>query len=79
MNKWYKIVILIILLQLAFKGFKEIKKKMSIEANKKKESEAIRLCMKEKNETYTACKKKLAKDKQDRIINKFKEIGERAD
>ena len=27
MNKWYKIVILIILLQLAFKGFKEIKKK----------------------------------------------------
>ena len=46
---------------------------------KKKESEAIRLCMKEKNETYTACKKKLAKDKQDRIINKFKEIGERAD
>ena len=60
MNKWYKIIILIILLQLAFKGFKEIKKKMSIEANKKdelnwlispKESKAIRLCMREKNET----------------------------
>ena len=50
------IIIIIILLQLGVRGYKEINKKV----NMKKRSEAIHLCMKETNDAFK-CKNPLKK------------------
>ena len=50
------IIIIIILLQLGVRGFKEINKKIKM----KKRSEAIQLCMKETNNAFK-CKSPLIK------------------
>ena len=50
------IIIIIILLQLGVRGYKEINKKV----NMKKRSEAIHLCMKETNDAFK-CKNPLRK------------------
>jgi hypothetical protein len=62
------IIIIIILLQLGVRGYKEINKKV----NMKKRSEAIHLCMKETNDAFK-CKNPLRNSKRFKdIIEKLK-------
>ena len=64
------IIIIIILLQLGIRGYKEINKKV----NMKRRSEAIHLCMKETNDAFK-CKNPLRNSKrlEDMIVKLKKE------